>query len=80
MNKLQVRQALLVLGEILTLKYSGIGSITISLVSTKHWVAEVGLVWLQIGTKVFEGVLQQIVCPNFRNEVLRISVSSTKHL
>ena len=31
---------------------------TISLVSTKHWVAEIGLSKLQIRTKVFEGVLQ----------------------
>ena len=29
---------------------------------------------------MFEGVLQQMVSPNFRNEVLRISVSDTKHL
>ena len=35
MNELQVRQALLSQGEILSLKYSGIGSITISLVSKK---------------------------------------------
>ena len=43
MNELQVRQALQSQGEILSLKYSGIGLITISLVSTKHWVAEIGL-------------------------------------
>ena len=36
MNELQVRQALLSQGEILSLKYSGIRSITISLVSAKH--------------------------------------------
>ena len=63
----------------MSLKYSGIGSITISLVSTKYWVAEIGLLKLQIGTKVFKGVLQKMVSPNFRNEVLRISVSDTKH-
>ena len=40
------------------MKYSGIGSITISLVSTKHLVTEIGLSTLQIGTKVFDGVLQ----------------------
>ena len=62
------------------MKYSEIGSITISLVSTKHWVTEIGLLKLQIGTKVFEGVLQQMVSPNFQNEVLRISVSDTKDL
>ena len=48
MNELQVRRALLSQGEILSLKYSGIGSITISLVSTKHWVAEIGLSKLQL--------------------------------
>ena len=58
MNELQVRRALLSQGEVLSLKYPGIGLITISLVSTKHWVAEIGLSKLQIGTKVFEGVLQ----------------------
>ena len=52
MNELQVRQAMLSQGEILSLKYSGIGLITISLVSTKHWVAEIGLSKLQIGTSV----------------------------
>ena len=41
MNELQVKQALLSQGEMLLLKYSGIGSITISFVSTKHWVAEI---------------------------------------
>ena len=44
MNELQVRQALLSQAEILSFKYSGIGSVTISLVSTKHWVAEMGLI------------------------------------
>ena len=47
MNELQLRQTLLSQEEILSLKYSGIGSITISLVSTKHWVAEIGLSKLQ---------------------------------
>ena len=51
MNELQVRQALLSEGEILSLKYSGIGSITITLVSTKHWVAEIGLSKLQMEQK-----------------------------
>ena len=50
MNELQVRQALLSQGEILSLKYSGIGLITISLVSTKHSVAEIGLSKLQMAT------------------------------
>ena len=45
-------------GKILPLKCSEIGSITISLVSMKHWVVEEGLVQLEIGTKMFEGVLQ----------------------
>ena len=61
----------------MSLKYSGIGSM---LVSTKHWGAEIGLSKLHIGTEMFEGVLQQMVSPNFRNEVLRISVSDTKHI
>ena len=42
---------------------------TISMVSTKHWVAEIGLSKLQIGTKIFEGVLQLMVSPNFGNEI-----------
>ena len=64
MNELQVRQALLSQGEILSLKYSGIGSITISLVSTKHWVAEIGLSKLQIGTKVLNLKIE----PKLKNE------------
>ena len=55
----EVRQALLSQGETLSLKFLRTGSITISLVSTKHWVAEIGfLKKLQIGTEVFKDVLQ----------------------
>ena len=57
-HELRVRQAMLSQVEILSLKYSGIGSITISSVLTKHWVAEIGLSKLHIGTRVLEGVLQ----------------------